>query len=217
MFPKKKVIFTGNPIRKEFFLVGETPPPDKGKKLNILVIGGSLGARSINYTMVGALDYLTEQRNRLAFTHQTGNADFEYVKRGYQKKQFRADVHQYIRDIPKMYAKAHLVICRAGATTVAELKASGRPAILIPYPHDNRHQEFNALALKDAGMANIISQRDLSSKSLSREILHILKNPEELAQVWPNSKWLREREAAEQLVHACLQLATGTNSYEIEL
>jgi len=211
-FPKRKVILTGNPVRKEFFLIGETPPPDKGKKINILVIAGSLGVRSINYTLIGALDYLEEHRDRLTFTHQTGNADFEYVKSGYQKKRFRADVHQYIKDIPKMYAKAHLVICRAGATTVAELKASGRPAILIPYSYGDKYQEFNALALKDAGMAKVIFQRQFSSKSLAEAIRRTLEHPEELAQVWPNNRQLEGRDASEQLVHACLELGCGSIS-----
>ena len=215
LFPRKKVILTGNPVRKEFFLVGETPPPDKGRKINILVITGSHGARNLNYTMIGALDHLGEYRERLTFTHQTGNADFEYVKSGYQKKQFRADVYQYIKDIPKMYAKAHLVISRAGATTVAELKASGRPAILVPYTsYGNKHQESNALAMKDAGMAKVIFQQQFSSKSLSKAILHTLEHPEELAQVWPNNRRLKEHDATEQLVHACLELATGENSHE---
>jgi UDP-N-acetylglucosamine--N-acetylmuramyl-(pentapeptide) pyrophosphoryl-undecaprenol N-acetylglucosamine transferase len=216
LFPKKKVIMTGNPVRKEFFLVGETPPPDKGRKINILIVAGTRGARSINYTMIGALDFLGEYRDRLTFTHQTGNADFEYVKSGYNKKQFRADVYQYIKDIPKMYAKAHLVISRAGATTVAELKASGRPAILIPYSRGDKHQESNALAMKDAGMAKVLFQRQFSSKSLSEAILHTLEHPEELAQVWPNNKRLEKRDATEQLVHACLELATGKNSHEME-
>lgn len=216
LFPKRKVIMTSNPVRKEFFLIGETPPPDKGRKINILVIAGDRGARSMNYTMIGALDYLEEYRERLTFTHQTGNADFEYVKSGYKKKQFRADVYQYIKDIPKMYAKAHLVISRAGATTVAELKASGRPAILIPYSRGNTHQESNALAMKDAGMAKVLFQQQFSSKSLSEMILHTLEHPEELAQIWPNNKRLEERDATEQLVHACLELATGENAHEME-
>ena len=218
VLPKKKTILTGgSPIRREFFLIGETPPPDKGKKLNLLVISGSLGARNINYTMIAALDYLKEYRDRLVFTHQSGNADFEYVKAGYERRDFRADVYQYIRDIPKMYAKAHLVISRSGSSTVAELKASGRPAILIPYPYGDKHQESNALELNDSGMARIIAHEQFSGRTLSHEILRILEHPEEFAQVWPNNRQFQGRDATEQLVHACLQLTTGKNSYEMEL
>jgi UDP-N-acetylglucosamine--N-acetylmuramyl-(pentapeptide) pyrophosphoryl-undecaprenol N-acetylglucosamine transferase len=209
LFSQKKVIFTGNPIRKEFFLVGKTPPPDKGKKINILIVGGSLGARSINYAMIEALDYLEKQRECLTFTHQTGNVDFEYVKAGYHNKRFRADVHQYIQDMPKMYVKSHLIICRAGAATVAELAASGRSAILIPYPHGDRHQEFNALALKEIGIAEIISQQHLSGKALAEVILDNLEHPEKFAQVWPNSGLLAKEDAPEQLVKVCFQLAMG--------
>jgi len=216
VFPKKKVILTGNPVRREFYLIGETPPPDKGRKLNILVIGGNRGARSMNYSLIAALDYLKAQRDRLTFTHQTGNTDFTYVRVGYEKRQFRAEVYQYIKDIPKMYARAHLVICRAGATTIAELKVSGRPSILIPYPYDDRHQEFNALALQEDGMAKIIAQPQLTGKSLAEAILQILENPEELAQVWPNTRQFREKDATEQVVQACLQLATGKDLADIE-
>jgi UDP-N-acetylglucosamine--N-acetylmuramyl-(pentapeptide) pyrophosphoryl-undecaprenol N-acetylglucosamine transferase len=206
-FPHKKVIFTGNPIRKEFFLVGETPPPDRGQKINILIVGGSLGARSINYAMIEALDYLEAQRDRLIFTHQTGNTDFDYVKAGYHHKHFRADVYPYIEDMPKMYAKSHLIICRAGAATVAELVASARPSILIPYPHGDRHQEFNALALKEAGIAKIIGQQNLSGQSLAEAILETIEHPEELAQVWPSGELPGRKDAAEQLVDVCFQLA----------
>jgi UDP-N-acetylglucosamine--N-acetylmuramyl-(pentapeptide) pyrophosphoryl-undecaprenol N-acetylglucosamine transferase len=208
-FPKEKIIFTGNPVRREFSLIGKTPPPDKGSKHNILIIGGSLGAKSINYAVIEALDSLTDQRERLVFTHQTGPNDYTYVKTNYEKKCFRADVLEYITDIPKMYAKSHLIICRAGASTVAELKASRRPAILIPYPHGDRHQEFNALALKEEGFAKVILQANLSGKSLAKAISHSLQHPETFAQVWFNIREVEKKTAAEQVVDICLQLARG--------
>lgn len=217
LFPAKKVVLTGNPVRREFFVVGDTPPPDKGRHLNILVLGGSLGARSINYSMIKALDYLEDLQEHLRITHQTGNADFEYVNAGYQQKGFQAEVAAFFHDLPKVYAKAHLIICRAGATTVAELKASGRPAILIPYPHGDRHQEFNALALKDAGLAKILLQRQLSGQSLANEIRRVIQYPEELAQVWPNTGRPVRQDAAEQIVRLCFQLALGKEPDEMAL
>lgn len=216
LFPSKKVMLTGNPVRREFFLVGETPPPDKGNKLNVLVLSGGLGARSINYTMIAALDYLQAYRDQLSFTHQSGSADFEYVNAGYEKREFRAEVIPYIQDLPKMYAKSHLIIGRAGASMVAEIKASGRLAIVIPYPRDDGDQELNAIALKDAGIAQLIAQEQLSGTTLSQALQHILEHPEELAQVWPNGRRKNGQESTHRVVEACLYLALGHAPHDIE-
>lgn len=206
-FPSEKVIFTGNPIRKEFSLIGQIPPPDRGSKRNILIIGGSRGSKSINDAVIEALDYLTEQREHLVFIHQTGKADLQDVKMHYNNKQFRADVLEYIDDIPKGYAKSHLIICRAGASTVAELMASRRLAIVIPYPYGDRHQEFNAQALEEAGLAKVILQKDLSGKSLAETILHCLRHSEAYAQIWSSSAQSETSTATERIVDLCLQLA----------
>lgn len=205
-FPREKVVLTGNPIRKEFTLIGQTPPPDRGSKFNILIIGGSRGAKRINYAMIEALEHLSEQRDQLAFTHQTGPADYLYVKTCYDKKQFQAEVLDYIDNIPKMYAKSHLIICRAGANTIAELIASRRPAILIPYPHADSHQEFNARALEEAGTAKVILQYALSGKTLANAIINYLQHPEEFTQVWTTSPTSETNNAAEKIVDNCLQL-----------
>jgi UDP-N-acetylglucosamine--N-acetylmuramyl-(pentapeptide) pyrophosphoryl-undecaprenol N-acetylglucosamine transferase len=214
LFPAKKVMLTGNPVRREFFLVGETPPPDKGNKLNVLVLSGGLGARSINYTMIAALDYLKTHRDQLSFTHQSGSADFEYVNAGYEKREFRAEVIPYIQDLPKMYAKSHLVIGRSGASMAAEIKASGRSAIVIPYPNSEQDQELNAIELKDAGIAQLITQDQLSGTSLSQALQYILEHPEELAQVWPNGRRKNGQDATHRVVEACLHLALGHAPYE---
>ena len=206
-FPAKKVIFTGNPIRKEFTVIGKTSPPNKGAKCNILVIGGSLGASSLNKAMIKALDDLTDYRDNLVFSHQTGVSGYEDVKAAYEQKGFRAEVMEYIDDIPKMYARSHLIICRAGASTVAELQASRRPAILVPYAHGDRHQEFNAQALVDKGIAKMILQKYLSGKTLADAMLQCLLHPEAVAQVWTNAHGMDEKSAAEQIVDVCLELA----------
>ena len=216
-FPVKKVMVTGNPVRREFFVVGETPPPNKGKKLNILVLSGGQGARSINYSSIAALDYLHPQREQLSFTHQSGSADFNYVNAGYKKREFRAEVLPHIDDLPKMYAKAHLIIGRSGASMVAEIKASGRSAILIPYSHnDSEEEELNAMDLKDRGIARMISQQQLSGTTLSQAIRHILEHPEELAQVWPNGGRQQAQSATHQVAEACLHLALGQSADQLD-
>ncbi len=206
-FPQSKVVFTGNPIRKEFSVIGRIPPPDKGTVCNILIMGGSRGASCINKAVIDALPYLAAHRDYLVFTHQTGPDEYDAVRKGYARQQFRAEVLQYIDDTPKMYAKAHLVICRAGASTVAELRASQRPSILIPYPHGDRHQEFNAQALVDKGLAKMILQDYLDGKTLADSLLHCLNNPDAMAQVWANAHEAGEKTAAEQIVDLCLQFA----------
>ncbi len=211
LFPREKVIFTGNPIRKEFSLIGQIPPPDRGSKHNILIIGGSRGSKSINNAVLSALDYLTEYRQQLVFTHQTGNADYASVKANYETKKFRADVLEYIDNIPQMYAKSHLIICRSGANTVAELTASRRPAILIPYPHGDRHQEYNARALEETGAANVILQKDLSGETLAKAVMYYLQQPETYAQVWSSTPGPETSNATEQVVDGCLQLVKGNS------
>lgn len=212
-FPAEKVIFTGNPIRKEFSLIGKTPPPDKGKKWNILVLGGSLGAHSINTALIDGLDGLGAMRDQIIFSHQTGKADYDFVTAGYQKKGFQAEVFDYINDIPKMYAKSHLIIGRAGASTVAELQASHRPAILIPFPHADRHQEFNAQALVDKGLAKIVLQEHLSGKSLADAIVECIEYPETITQVWSNLHGNDELTASEKVIELCWQLAMKHPSF----
>lgn len=216
-FPAKKVMVTGNPVRREFFVVGETPPPNKGHKLNILVLGGGRGARSINYSTIAALDHLQPYREQLSFTHQSGSADFKYVNAGYQKREFRADVAARIDDLPKMYARAHLVIGGAGASMVAEIEASGRSAILIPYSRNENdtEEELNAMDLKNRGIAQILSQKDLSGTTLSHAIRHILEQPEELAQIWPNSGQQQARRATHQVAEACLHLVLGQSADQL--
>ncbi len=212
-FPSQKVVFTGNPIRKEFSLIGKTPPPDKGHKCNLLIIGGSRGAKIMNKAMIEALDLLADHRQHLVMTHQTGPDDYAAVKTAYEQKGFRAEVMEFIEDIPKMYARSHLIICRAGASTVAELQASHRPAILIPYPHGDRHQEFNAQALVDRGIAKMILQQHLSGTTLAKAIIECMHTSDSIAQVWANIyETQSEQTAAEKIVELCRQLAQKYNA-----
>ena len=157
--------------------------------------------------MIDALDMLGEYRDMLVFTHQTGHDDYLYVKTHYEKTQFQAEVFEYIHDIPRMYARSHLIICRAGANTVAELTVSRRPAILIPYPHGDGHQEQNAYALKEAGTAQVILQHDLSGKTLANAVISFVNHPEEFAQVWMTPHFSETGTAAEKVVDLCLRLA----------
>ncbi|MEP6903459.1 MAG: undecaprenyldiphospho-muramoylpentapeptide beta-N-acetylglucosaminyltransferase, partial [Actinomycetota bacterium] len=126
----QKGIVTGNPVRQEFF---DIQPKERGEKVNLLIFGGSQGARAINNAMGEALESLP--KNRLQVTHQTGEFDFEKLKEIYTRADWQtADVRPYISNMVDEFAKADLVICRAGATTCAELSAAGKAAIMIPLP-----------------------------------------------------------------------------------
>ncbi|HEY0657488.1 MAG TPA: undecaprenyldiphospho-muramoylpentapeptide beta-N-acetylglucosaminyltransferase, partial [Pyrinomonadaceae bacterium] len=128
----KKGIVTGNPVRKEFF---EIEPKARGEKINLLIFGGSQGARAINNAMAEALEFLQSFKDKLQITHQTGESDFEKIKEIYNRAEWQnSDVRPYISDMVSEFAESDLIICRAGATTCAELAAAGKAALMIPLP-----------------------------------------------------------------------------------
>lgn len=193
----KKGIVTGNPVRKEFF---DITPKTRGEKVNLLIFGGSQGARAINNAMGEALDQLPA--DKLQVTHQTGEFDFEKLKGIYARSFFSdADVRSFISNMVDEFAKADLVICRAGATTCAELSAAGKAAIMIPLPTAaDDHQRKNAEALQAAGAAKMILQRDLTGESLANEILDLINSTEKITAMETATKKLARKDAAQATV-----------------
>lgn len=205
----KKGVVTGNPVRKEFF---EIAPKLRGEKINLLIFGGSQGARAINNAMADALSDLPSEK--LEITHQTGESDFEKLKESYLQSNFAAaDVRPYISNMVEEFAKADLVICRAGATTCAELAASGKAAIMIPLPTAaDDHQRKNAEALEKAGAAKMILQKDLSGERLANEILDLINAPEKIGAMETSAKKLARSDAAEVTVNIIEELKKGFRS-----
>jgi UDP-N-acetylglucosamine--N-acetylmuramyl-(pentapeptide) pyrophosphoryl-undecaprenol N-acetylglucosamine transferase len=162
-------IVTGNPVRREFQTIGASPA---GARLSLLVFGGSLGARSINRAMIAALPRLAALAPPLRLVHQTGTDEHDAVARAYaEHPALDAQVLPFLEDMPARLAAADLVVCRAGATTLSELAAAGRAAILVPFPHAaDDHQRLNAEAVRDAGAAVLIRDQDLEGGGLAREI-----------------------------------------------
>src|SRR5215475_11899116 len=164
-----KAKVTGNPVRREFF---EIPPKRREPgKFSLLVFGGSQGARAINEAMVAALPKLKSLAVELRIKHQTGPADFEKVKAAYEAASWseRGDVRSYIDNMMADFAEADLVLCRAGATTTAELIAAGKASFMVPFPlAADDHQRKNAEALAAAGAARMILQKDLTGPRLAR-------------------------------------------------
>jgi UDP-N-acetylglucosamine--N-acetylmuramyl-(pentapeptide) pyrophosphoryl-undecaprenol N-acetylglucosamine transferase len=153
-FDPQKVRFTGNPVRNEILCFAmeesEISGSVQGKLFTILIIGGSQGAHSINIAVMDALKFLKE-KDIFFFIHQTGANDEEEVKNAYRKEGIAGTVKAFFNDMGQQYSNADLIICRAGATTVAELTAIGKGALLIPYPFAaDDHQVLNAKTLSDA-------------------------------------------------------------------
>jgi UDP-N-acetylglucosamine--N-acetylmuramyl-(pentapeptide) pyrophosphoryl-undecaprenol N-acetylglucosamine transferase len=196
-FFRGKGMVTGNPVRHEFF---EIPAKQRdSSRFSVLVFGGSQGAHAINEAMVQALPGLEEFRGVLRVTHQTGPADYEHVCQSYLNTGWSdsADVRRYIDDMVACFAQADLVICRAGATTTAELIAAGKAAIMIPFPlAADDHQRKNAEALETAGAARVILQTDLTGEVLAAEIAALIHEPKKLTEMEKASHSLARGDAA---------------------
>jgi UDP-N-acetylglucosamine--N-acetylmuramyl-(pentapeptide) pyrophosphoryl-undecaprenol N-acetylglucosamine transferase len=192
-----KAVVTGNPVRREFFDI-----PAKHRepgKLALLIFGGSQGARAINEAMIAALPGLKSLPVVLRMKHQTGPADFEKVKAAYAAAGWneQAEVTSYIDNMMSDFAAADVVICRAGATTTAELIAAGKASIMIPFPQAaDDHQRKNAEALQTAGAARMIVQHELSGERLVREIKELARSPDDLTRMESASRNLARGDAA---------------------
>lgn len=174
-FPLSKTQLVGNPIRSKI-LKGERESASRLFSLRkdmftVFIFGGSSGASSINRTMVNALNYMADLRDKIQFLHQTGEKDYKDVREAYRKAGFQGTVAPFIYQMAEAYAMSDMVISRAGATTLAELTALGKPAILVPYPYAaGRHQELNAMKLKEMGAAFMIRDRELTGEGFANYI-----------------------------------------------
>ena len=204
----KKGVVTGNPVRKEFFDVVE---PESSDKVRLLIFGGSQGARAINNAMIEALSKLTINRESLEVTHQTGESDLEKVREEYERAGFtNADVRPYISDMVSEFAESDLIICRAGATTCAELAAAGKASIMIPLPTAaDDHQRKNAEAMQKAGASRMILQMDLNGERLAKEISDLVESPDAITQMESAAKGMARSDAAEATVDLIEDLARG--------
>ncbi|MCU1287887.1 MAG: UDP-N-acetylglucosamine--N-acetylmuramyl-(pentapeptide) pyrophosphoryl-undecaprenol [Acidobacteria bacterium] len=204
----KKGIVTGNPVRKEFF---EIAPKTRGEKVNLLIFGGSQGARAINEAMGEALNHLQSFKDRLQITHQTGEFDYEKIKEVYNRADLPfSDVRPYISDMVSEFAKSDLIICRAGATSCAELAAAGKASIMIPLPTAaDDHQRKNAEALQTAKAARMILQRDLNGETLAKEIINLINSPFLISEMEAAAKKLARKDAAEVTVNLIEDLVRG--------
>jgi len=203
-----KGVRLGNPVREEFYAM---PRKARGDKLNVLVFGGSQGSRFLNKAVAEALPLLRERRARLAIIHQTGNDDWEWVDKAYRQSGFGdATVAPYFSEMAACFQMSDLIVSRAGATTCAELIASGKPALLIPFAGaSENHQEPNARELERAGGADVILEKDLTPEVLARHILDFLAHPEVLDRMADGLAGLRTPGSADEIAELCFRLMEG--------
>lgn len=207
-FNRQKVRIVGTPIRREFL----AQPGRGGASLatsgaRLLIFGGSQGARAINSAVLEGLPSLIALVPGLAITHQTGETDYGRVSEAYRTQGINADVAPFFYDMPTVLRTADLVVARAGAMTIAELTACGKPAILIPLPtaiYD--HQTKNAREMEAAGGAVVLSQPDLTGARLSELIAAILRDQPRLETMRAKSKEMRRVDAGEAIVRECYAL-----------
>ncbi len=204
----EKAEITGNPVRAEFFDVpvkhAEGHP---NGVVHVLVTGGSQGARAINEAVAGALPLLAEEKDRLSFTHQTGENDFYRVRDAFENSGMDAEVKPFIEKMVDEFARADLVISRAGATTVAELAAAGKPAIMIPFPFAaDDHQRKNAEAIERAGAGRMILQAELTPERLAKELLWLIRDPHQLNRMAEASRRLGHPDAAKSVVDLAMRI-----------
>ncbi len=203
-FLGKKSVLTGNPIRPDFKCILRKTHTDE---FVLLIFGGSQGAHAINQTMVEALKLLQPDFARMLFIHQTGEKDFKWVSNSYRELGARFDARPFFDDIPVQFAKASLILCRAGATTIAEITVAGKAAILVPFPMaTDNHQQKNAEALVRAGAAEMILQKDLNGEMLAKKIKHYSLHREELQQMEEKSLSLSRPDSTERIVDLVEQL-----------
>jgi len=202
----KKGFVTGNPVRPEFFEPA-TPAPAGGPH-RLLIFGGSQGAHAINAAMVEAGPRLAARPGGVAITHQTGERDLDFVRDGYRRAGIEARVEPFLYAMDREMRSADLVVCRAGATTLAELTAAGVPALLVPLPTAaDDHQRRNAEALAAGGAAELMSQKDLTGAALADRIAALLADGEARRRMSDAARRFARADASAAIAARALQLA----------
>jgi UDP-N-acetylglucosamine--N-acetylmuramyl-(pentapeptide) pyrophosphoryl-undecaprenol N-acetylglucosamine transferase len=204
-FYGEKARLTGHPVRRAFF---EIPPKAHTPPFKVLVVGGSQGSRAINQAVVASLPLLAPDTGRIRIVHQTGEHDYNDVRKAYQERGFLAEIQAFVEDMPGALARADLVVSRAGATVVAELAAAGRAALLIPFPAAaDQHQLENARVLERAGAARVLVQSELTPEHLVTEIRELLAVPETLSRMEACARRLARPDASARIADLVESLA----------
>jgi len=206
-FPEalKSAEWTGNPVRSEIAAMASPENRFQGRQgpMRILVVGGSLGAQALNEAVPKALALLPV---RPAVVHQSGEKHLEALRRNYREAGVEGELVAFIDDMARRYAQADLVICRAGAVTIAELSAGGMASILVPFPHAvDDHQTANARFLADQGAAILVPQKEMSAEKLAALIGSL--DRVKLLDMANKARALGKPDAARLVAHRCMEIA----------
>lgn len=209
-FPMEKTHLTGNPVRREIMRADKKTACSlfslEEERFTVFIFGGSKGAQNINRAVVESLPLLEDMKEKVQFLHQTGEKDFESVKEVYRKSGFRGTVAPFIHQMPEAYAVADIVVSRAGATTLAELTALGKPSVIVPYPFALGHQEYNAAKLRDTGAGRLILDAELNGDRLSKVIREIAESAKTRDEMRKQSLALGQPDAAKKVVDIAASL-----------
>ena len=207
----RKAFVTGNPVRPEFFTATSFDQRSAASdRRRLLILGGSQGAHAINVAMVEAAAELGRRHAGLQIVHQTGQRDLAVVREGYERAGISARTESFLDGVAGEMTAADLVICRAGATTLAELAAVGRPAVLVPLPGaTDDHQRKNAQVLADAGAAVLLEQQHLNAGTLAAAVAELLNDASRRASMASAMRGFARPDAASRIVDRLLELAAA--------
>src|SRR5579863_7832873 len=195
---------TGVPVRRAFFDIA----PKHGGAPTLLVFGGSQGAHAINQAMIRCLPVLLREAPGIHIIHQTGERDYNDARATYSARSESAEVFKFIEDMPAAFARADLVVCRSGASTVAEIAAAGKPAVFVPFPRAaDDHQRVNAEALARYGAAVVVEESKLEGVWLAETIATLLQDSRRLQQMSHAARELAHPNAARDIAQMAARLA----------
>ncbi len=204
----KNAKVTGVPVRDAFFKIAPKSPGQP----TLLVFGGSQGAQAINRAMIESAPALIERLPELHIIHQTGERDYNAAQAAYTSLGASAEAHRFIDDMPAYFEQADLIVCRSGASTVAEIAAAGKPAVFVPFPRAaDDHQKRNAEALERAGAALMLEESKLTQESLVNTVSSLLADKIRLTQMGQAASKLAHPNAARDVAEIASRLA-GTDS-----
>jgi UDP-N-acetylglucosamine--N-acetylmuramyl-(pentapeptide) pyrophosphoryl-undecaprenol N-acetylglucosamine transferase len=205
----RNAVVTGVPVRPAFFTISKKAYSPGSPTL--LVFGGSQGARAINQAVIRSLPELVRRLAGLHVIHQTGEREYNEVQAAYAGFAISSEVHKFIDDMPAFFARADLVLCRSGASTVAEIAAAGRPAIFVPFPRAaDDHQRRNAEAMEQANAAVVLEETRLDEVWLVDTVEALLADPARLGRMSDAARAMSHPDAAKEIAELAAKVAVSS-------
>lgn len=206
-FPRGRAEVTGVPVRREFF---ELPPKARESVFTVLITGGSQGSRTLNEAARGAWEHFRDAPFQVRLLHQTGAQAHQSIAREFAQTGLEGEVIPFFEEMPAAFARADLIVCRSGASAVAEVAAAQKPSILVPFPFAaDQHQLRNAEAFERAGAATLVLDREMNGRRFFEEVSKLVADPERLASMGRRARAFAHPDAARRAAEILEQLADG--------